>query len=238
MSSLLQLGSLPVRVFKKKIRNIHLSVHPPTGQVVVSCPERYTDDQVRALVISKMPWIRSQQRSFQNQERDAPAQYRDRESHWLWGRRLLLRVVPAKGAAHVEVRPKEIHFAIKPDWDSAKREELFERWMRGLLMEEARKLITRWEPILGVRVERLSIRRMKTKWGSCTPSKAAIALNTELAKKPRPCLEYIVVHEMLHLLEPTHNEKFRALLTQFLPRWKDRRRTLNSLPIRHEKWTY
>jgi predicted metal-dependent hydrolase len=110
--------------------------------------------------------------------------------------------------------------------------------LRGIVHVEACKLVKRWEPILGVEVQGICIRRMKTKWGSCTPSRGTISLNTELAKKPRPCLEYIVVHEMLHLLEPTHNERFRSLLTRFFPRWKDRRRTLNNLPVRHEKWTY
>lgn len=238
MARLLDLGSLQARVFKKKIRNIHLSVHPPSGHVVVSCPERYTDDQIRGYVLSRLPWVRRQQRGFLAQEREAPCKYDDRESHWLWGRRLLLRVSPGKGPASIEVRPREIHFHIKPETDSARREAFFEEWMRNLVHSEACKIVKRWEPILGVEVRGIAIRRMKTKWGSCNPAAGTFRLNTELAKKPRPCLEYIVVHEMIHLLEPTHNKRFRSLLDRFLPRWKDRRRTLNSLPVRHEKWTY
>jgi len=141
-------------------------------------------------------------------------------------------------AARVEQSPKKITLHVQPGMTLEKREELYEDWMRLKLKSAITPLIAKWQPILGVNVNGFFVQRMKTKWGSCSPTRGTIRLNTELAKKPRQCLEYIVVHEMIHLLEPTHNERFRTLLDRFMPRWTERRRTLNSLPVRHEEWSY
>ena len=238
MPDIIQLGDLAVQVFRKDIRNIHLSVYPPEGRVVISCPSRHSLEKIRAYALAKLAWIRKQQRRFQAQQRESQRKYIDRESHYIWGKRYLMCVATTDTAARVEQSPKKITLHVQPGTTLEKREELYEEWMRLKLKSAITPLIAKWQPILGVNVKGFFVQRMKTKWGSCSPTRGTIRLNTELAKKPRQCLEYIVVHEMLHLLEPTHNERFRILLDRFMPRWKERRKTLNSLPVRHEEWSY
>ena len=238
MPDIIQLGDLAVQVFRKDIRNIHLSVYPPEGRVVISCPSRHSLEKIRAYALAKLAWIRKQQRRFQAQQRESQRKYIERESHYIWGKRYLMGVATTDTAARVEQSPKKITLHVQPGTTQEKREELYEDWMRLKLKSAISPLIAKGQPILGVNVKGFFVQRMKTKWGSCSPTRGTIRLNTELAKKPRQCLEYIVVHEMLHLLEPTHNERFRKLLDRFMPRWKERRRTLNSLPVRHEEWSY
>jgi len=238
MPDIIQLGDLAVQVFRKDIRNIHLSVYPPEGRVVISCPSRHSLEKIRAYALAKLAWIRKQQRRFQAQQRESQRKYIERESHYIWGKRYLMCVATTDTAARVEQSPKKITLHVQPGATQEKREELYEDWMRFKLKSAITPLIAKWEPILGVNVKGFFVQRMKTKWGSCSPIRGTIRLNTELAKKPRQCLEYIVVHEMLHLLEPTHNARFRTLLDRFMPRWTERRKTLNSLPVRHEEWRY
>jgi predicted metal-dependent hydrolase len=238
MPDIIQLGDLAVQVFRKDIRNIHLSVYPPEGRVVISCPSRHSLEKIRAYALAKLAWIRKQQRRFQAQQRESRREYTDRESHYIWGKRYLMCVATTDTAARVEQSPKKITLHVQPGTTQEKREEIYEEWMRFKLKSAITPLIAKWQPILGVNVKGFFVQRMKTKWGSCSPTRGTIRLNTELAKKPRQCLEYIVVHEMLHLLEPTHNARFRTLLDRFMPQWKERRRTLNSLPVRHEDWAY
>ena len=238
MPDIIQLGDLAVQVFRKDIRNIHLSVYPPEGRVVISCPSRHSLEKIRAYALAKLAWIRKQQRRFQAQQRESQRKYIERESHYIWGKRYLMCVATTDTAARVEQSPKKITLHVQPGTTQEKREELYEDWMRFKLKSAITPLIAKWEPILGVNVKGFFVQRMKTKWGSCSPTRGTIRLNTELAKKPRQCLEYIVVHEMLHLLEPTHNARFRTLLDRFMPRWAERRKTLNSLPVRHEEWSY
>jgi predicted metal-dependent hydrolase len=238
MLDIIQLGDLSVQVFRKDIRNIHLSVYPPEGRVVISCPSRHSLEKIRAYALAKLAWIRKQQRRFQAQQRESRRKYIERESHYIWGKRYLMCVATTDTAARVEHSPKKITLHVQPGTTQEKREEIYEEWMRFKLKSAITPLISKWQPILGVNVKGFFVQRMKTKWGSCSPTRGTIRLNTELAKKPRQCLEYIVVHEMLHLLEPTHNERFRKLLDRFMPRWTERRKTLNSLPVRHEEWDY
>jgi predicted metal-dependent hydrolase len=238
MPDIIQLGDLAVQVFRKDIRNIHLSVYPPEGRVVISCPSRHSLEKIRAYALAKLAWIRKQQRRFQAQQRESQRKYIERESHYIWGKRYLMCVATTDTAARVEQSPKKITLHVQPGTTQEKREELYEEWMRFKLKSAITPLIAKWQPILGVNVKGFFVQRMKTKWGSCSPIRGTIRLNTELAKKPRQCLEYIVVHEMLHLLEPTHNARFRTLLDRFMPRWTERRKTLNSLPVRHEEWRY
>jgi predicted metal-dependent hydrolase len=238
MPDIIQLGDLAVQVFRKDIRNIHLSVYPPEGRVVISCPSRHSLEKIRAYALAKLAWIRKQQRRFQAQQRESQRKYIERESHYIWGKRYLMCVATTDTAARIEQSPKKITLHVQPGATQEKREELYEDWMRLKLKSAISPLIAKWQPILGVNVKGFFVQRMKTKWGSCSPTRGTIRLNTELAKKPRQCLEYIVVHEMIHLLEPTHNERFRTLLDRFMPRWTERRKTLNSLPVRHEDWSY
>ena len=238
MVTQIQLGDLTVDVIKKDIKNVHLSVYPPTGRVRISAPNRMTLDTIRVFAISKLGWIRQHQRDVRGQDRETPREFLDRESHYVWGRRYLLENHEVPAAPRVELNHNRLHLQIRPGTPSAKKESVMDEWHRALVKQAAPPLISKWEKLMGVRVDKFFVQRMKTKWGSCTPDKRAIRLNSELAKKPFQCLEYIIVHEMTHLLEPTHNRRFLTLMDQFLPRWQSCRETLNRLPVRHEHWAY
>jgi predicted metal-dependent hydrolase len=234
----LQLGDLEVEVVFKDIKNVHLSVHPPSGRVRIAAPRRMSLDTLRVFAVSKLDWIKRQQRKVREQEREPPREYLDRESHYVWGKRYLLEVVERDEAPAIELRHNKLVLYVRPGTDEAKRPALVEGWYRQQVRDAVPDLIARWEPLLNVNVARLFVQRMRTRWGGCNPATRSIRLNTDLAKKPRECLEYILVHEMLHLLEPSHNARFVGLMDQFLPRWQLYRATLNRLPVRHEHWNY
>jgi predicted metal-dependent hydrolase len=232
------LGDISVDVIKKDIKNVHLSVHPPTGRVRISAPQRMSIETIRVFAVSKLAWIKQHQQKVQTQEREAPREYLDRESHYVWGRRYLLRVVEDAERNEVQLSHNRLVLAVKPGTPPDKREAVLDEWYRHRLKEVAEPILRRWEKLIGVRSSRLYVQRMKTRWGSCNHGSKAIRLNSELAKKPQDCLEYIVVHELLHLIEPTHNRRFTHLLEQFLPDWQHRRDLLNRLPVRYEHWKY
>lgn len=238
MGRRLVLGDITIDVVLKDIKNVHLSVNPPTGRVRIAAPLRTSQDAIRLFAISKLSWIRKQQRKLRDQEREAPREYVDRESHYLWGKRYLLKVVEVEAAPSVELRHSRVMLRIRPGTDEDGRRTIMELWYREQLKAAVPPLVSKWEQLMRVRVERFFVQRMKTKWGSCSPATRSIRLNTDLAKKPRECLEYLVVHEMVHLLEPTHNERFVSLMERFYPRWRFHRERLNELPVRHEEWVY
>lgn len=234
----LQLGKITCNVQRKDIKNVHLSVHPPSGHVTVAAPEHMKLDTIRVYVISKLGWIKSQQRKMVEQERETPREYLERESHYLWGKRFLLSIIEEDRPPTVTLSHKKLLLSVRPGASEQKRQTVLDDWYREQLKAEIPALIQKWEPKLGVTVQKFYVRRMKTKWGSCTHHRGTIRLNTELAKKPKPCLEYLVVHEMAHLLEPTHNERFVGLMDLHLPNWRHIRNILNDLPVRHEAWRY
>jgi predicted metal-dependent hydrolase len=238
MATTLQIGDLSIQVTQKDIKNVHLSVHPPHGLVSIAAPLHLNESAIRAFAIGKLSWIRQQQRKLQAQERETAREYLDRESHYVWGRRCLLKVLEHDAPPSVVWRQQRLVLAVRPGMPEGRRGAVLEAWYRDQLREAAKPLTADWERRLGVRSERLFIQRMKTRWGSCNPVSRAIRLNTDLAKKPRECLEYILVHELVHLLEPTHNARFVALMDRFLPEWKQRRDQLNRLPVRHTDWAY
>jgi predicted metal-dependent hydrolase len=238
MNAQVQLGDISVAVVRKDIKIVHLSVHPPSGRVTISAPARLNLDTIRVFAISKLGWIRGQQRKLKEQERETPREYLDRESHYVWGRRYLLKIVETESPPVVELKHRTLILQVRRGTTSEKRRAILELWYREQLRLAVPALIAKWEPLLQVKVDRFFVRHMKTKWGSCSRTSRSIRLNTELAKKPPRCLEYIVVHEMLHLLEPTHNARFLALLAQFMPAWRHSRDALNRLPVRHESWGY
>jgi predicted metal-dependent hydrolase len=238
MMTTIMIGSIPVDVTMKNVRNVHLSVHPPTGRVTISAPERMKLETVRLFAISKLPWIREQQRKLASQEREPAREYVERESHYVWGKRYLLSLREAGGPPQVALTPTRLVLWTHRGASERSREAAVEKWYRDQLKRAVPKLIARWEPVIGVRIERFYVQRMKTKWGSCNHRAGTIRLNSELAKKPRGCLEYLVVHELVHLLEPTHNARFQALMDRFMPQWKARRDALNRLPVRGEEWEY
>lgn len=238
MITQLDLGDIRVDVIRKGIRNVHLSVYPPTGRVRITAPERMTLEAIRLFAIGKLAWIKRQRRNFAAQERETAREYLERESHYVWGQRYLLRLVEGRQAQGVELLPRHMVLHVRPGSDRVQREAVVEAWYRLLIREESASLIAKWEVRLGVTVNRLFVQRMKTRWGSCNHLKGHIRLNTELVKKPRRCLEYIVLHEMIHLLESTHDKNFVALMNRHMPNWKEHRDELNRLPVRHDDWLY
>lgn len=236
MQDVLDLGGLQVEVTRKAIKHVHLSVLPPDGKVRVAAPQGMALDTLRLFVIARLAWIRAQQRKLQAQERETPREFLNKESHDVWGKRYLLDIRHADAAPAVSVTPRLLRLQVRPGTDPARCEAVLEGWYRQQVRAAVPALLGRWEPRLGVKAGRVFVQRMKTQWSSCTPATGSIRLNTDLARKPPECLEYIVVHELMHLLEPTHNARFSALMDQHLPHWQQLRARLNRLPVRHEAW--
>ena len=234
----IDVGGIPVDVVFKKIKNIHLSVHPPTGRVRISVPRWMSIDTIRVYAISKIDWIRKHQKKFQEQARETYREYIDRESHFVWGKRYLMKVNEENHPPSVELKHNQMILTVRPGARIAKREEVVTAWYREQVTQAVIPLVAKWEPMLGVKVNALHVRRMKTLWGSCTPSKRTIRLNTEIAKKPPECLEYVLVHELLHILEPSHNARFVSLMDKFMPQWRHVRDELNRAPLGHVEWEY
>jgi predicted metal-dependent hydrolase len=232
------LGDIAVDVVQKDIKNIHLSVYPPTGRVHISAPLRMDIDTIRVFAITKLGWIKSQQHKLSEQERETPREYLERESHYVWGRRYLLKIDEQDSPACVELKHTKMILRIRPSTSPEKKQEILEAWYREQLKAALPSLLAKWEQLIGVKVERCFVQKMRTKWGSCSHHSKNIRLNTDLAKKPPECLEYIVVHELTHLLEPTHNSHFVALMDHFMPKWRFYKDQLNKLPVRHVNWDY
>ncbi|MCK5802095.1 MAG: M48 family metallopeptidase [Lentisphaeria bacterium] len=238
MMSQIKLGDIMVDVILKDIKNVHLSVHPPTGRVRISAPKHMSIDTIRIFAISKLNWIKRKQTELQEQERETPREYLDHESHYVWGKRFLLTISECEGSPRIELEHNRMLLRVRPCMAADKRQALVEGWCREQLKKALPPLLARWQSLLGVKVERFFVQRMKTRWGSCNHKARTIRLNTELVKKPITCLEYIVVHELVHLLEPTHNARFVALMDRYMPSSQFHRQVLNRLPIRREKWNY
>lgn len=238
MQTSIELGGITLDVVRKDIRNVHLSVHPPSGRVTIAAPQRMNLDTLRLFAIGKLGWIRQQQRDLRGQERESRREYLDRESHYVWGKRYLLKLVEVEAAPAVQLSHSRLALRVRPGADEAARAAVLSGWYRQQLKAAAAPLIATWQPRLKVTVNRVHVQQMKTRWGSANPSARTIRLNTELAKKPVACLEYIVLHEMAHLIEPTHGPRFVALMDRCMPGWRETRKLLNELPARHEHWNY
>lgn len=236
MTETIHIGDLSIQVTKKDVKNVHLSVHPPDGRVTLVAPTATRLEVARAYAISKLGWIREQQRQLQNQARETPRQFIERESHYLWGRRYLMTVRYRDAKPGVTLDHKRITLTVRPGSDARRRAEVIHDWHRSLLHEVVPALIRKWEPKLKVEVSHYFLQRMKTKWGSCNYKAGHIRLNTELVKKPKDLLEYVVVHEMVHLLEPTHSDRFLAILGEHYPSWREARAELNELLLTAEVW--
>ena len=236
MTETIQLGDIAIAVTRKAIKHVHLSVHPPAGRVTLVAPTGTRLEVARAYAISKLGWIRDRQAKLHAQARETPRQFIERESHYLWGRRHLLTVVERDTKPGVSLDHKRITLTVRPGSDTDKRAEAIHEWHKALLHAVVPSLIDKWEQRLQVNVARYFLQRMKTKWGSCNPAARHIRLNTELVKKPKDLLEYVIVHEMVHLLEPTHSDRFVAILGEHYPTWREARAELNELPLTAEVW--
>ncbi|MFY9341985.1 MAG: SprT family zinc-dependent metalloprotease [Planctomycetota bacterium] len=233
MATTLELGGTSVDVVRRDIKRVQLTVHPPTGRVRIAAPGRVALETLRLFAIAKLPWIRRQQHRMQGQVRETRRDFVDRESHYVWGRRYLMKVIEG-GAAGVDLRPRTLLLAVRPGASTDEREAVLAKWYRRQVHDAAQVLLERWARGLGVEVRGLRVRRMKTKWGSCSPNTGTVLLNTELAKKPAECLHYVVAHELLHLIDRSHGPRFVAMLDRLMPRWRDTREMLNRLPLRAE----
>lgn len=236
MAETIRLGDIAIDVTRKDVKHVHLSVHPPSGRITLVAPRATRLEVARAYAASRIGWIRAQQAKLRGQARETPRQYVERESHYLWGRRYLLSVVEQDSKPGVSLGHRRITLAVRTGSSAAKREEVMQDWQRSLLHEAVPGLIRKWEARLGVQVAGYFLQRMKTRWGGCNHRARTIRLNTELVKKPRDLLEYVLVHEMLHLVEPTHSERFLALLGQHYPAWREARAELNQLPLAAIEW--
>lgn len=235
----IEVNGLIVDVVRKQIKNLHLAVYPPNGRIRVAAPMRVNDEAVRLAVISKLGWIKRQQVKFEEQERESIREYVSGESHYFQGNRYLLNVIEHNGTPYVKIRNKKrIDLFIRPNSTHTQRERVFSAWYREHLREVLSSLIAKWEKKIGVRADDWVIKKMKTKWGSCNIENRRILINLELAKKSERCLEYIVAHELIHLLERLHNDKFLSLMNKFMPNWKQYRDELNRMPLAHAEWEY
>jgi len=232
-------AGIVVEVVRKDIKNLHLGVYPPHGRVRVAAPLVVSDEAVRLAVIDKLAWIKRQKSKFAEQPRQSKREMVNGESHYYLGRRYRLRVHEQDGPARVAVRGiASLDLFVRPGTRAEQREAVLLRWHRAQLKALIPPLLEKWQPILGVQVADWGIKKMKTKWGACNSKAGRLWLNLELAKKPVQCLEYIIVHELIHLLERHHNDRFRALMDQFMPPWRLYREELNRAPLGYEKWEY
>lgn len=237
MTETLQIGDVSIVVTRKAVKNVHLCVHPPLGHVTLVAPTATRLDVVRAYAIAKLGWIRDQQTQLLAQARETPRQFVERETHSLWGRRYLLSVVEQDAKPAVTHDHQRITLSVRPGSTLAKRKAVMDAWQRTLMHQAVPALIAKWEAKLGVKVRGYFLQRMKTQWGGCTPWAGNIRLNTELVKKPKDLLDYVVLHEMLHLIEARHSKRFMALLDKHYPAWREARAELNTLPLAVEAWT-
>jgi predicted metal-dependent hydrolase len=232
-------SNLSIDVVRKDIKNMHLAVYPPTGRVRIAAPLGVNDEAVRLFAISKIAWIRKHQRNFVSQDRQSPREYKQRESHYFQGKRYLLRITEQEAPASVKLKSKTyIDLFVRPNSTMEQKQSILNEWYRRELKKLIPALIEKWEQKIGVKVSDWQVKQMKTKWGTCNIEEKRIWINLELAKKPLHCLEYIIVHEMLHLIERHHNDRFMALMEKYMPQWKFFKEELNRFPVSHGKWSY
>jgi len=235
----IEIDGLAVEVVRKEIKHLHVGVYPPTGRVRVAAPRRLDDEAVRLAVVSRLGWIRRKQKEFAGQDRQSQREMVTGESHYFQGRRYLLNVIECDGPAGVRLAGKtSMELRVPPAFGRAQRDVVLQRWYRRQLRALLPALVAKWEPRVGVTVSEVRIKRMKTRWGSCNAPARRVWLNLELIKKPVVCLEYVLVHELVHLHERHHNETFLAWMDTLLPTWRVYRDELNRAPLAHEKWIY
>lgn len=236
-SHTITVGGLTVEIVRKPIKNLHLGVYPPEGRVRVAAPLAVDDEAVRLAVVGKLGWIKRQRAKFQAQSRQSERRMVSGESHYFLGQRHRLRVHETTGALRIALRGKAtLDLFVRPETTTERREQVLHDFYRAELKRLVPELLEKWQPKLGAEARAWGIKRMKTKWGSCNIDARRIWLNLELAKKPVQCLEYILVHELAHLKERHHNDRFTALLDHHLPQWRLLRDQLNSSPLANERW--
>lgn len=237
--SSITVSGINVQVVRKDIKNLHLAVYPPDGQVRVAVPKHVSDDNVRLAVVQKLTWIKKQQQDFLDQPRQSEREYISGECHYFFGKRCRLELIGRNGAPEIKLlKSGKLKLFVRPEASVESKEKVLNDWYRKELKKVIPELLDKWQAIIGKRADAWGVKKMKTKWGSCNIEQRRIWLNLELAKKPPECLEYILVHELIHLHERHHNQRFKELLEQFLPHWRTSQKTLNTSPLAHEEWEY
>jgi predicted metal-dependent hydrolase len=235
----LKVSGIDVQVVRKGIKNLHLAVYPPDGHVRVAVPEHVTDDNVRLAVVAKLSWIKRQQKELQGQPRQSERLYISGECHYVLGKRYRLQLIERDAKPEVQLlKSGKLKLYVRPGATTETKEQILSTWYREELKRIIPRLLDKWQPVIGRKAKDWGVKKMKTKWGSCNTEAHRIWLNLELAKKPPECLEYILVHELVHLHERHHNQRFRELLDKFLPNWRNSKKTLNTSPLAHEEWGY
>lgn len=233
-----EIGSIAMQLNRKAIKNLHISVLPPDGRVRVSAPESMTETAIRMAVISRIPWIKKQQSDFAKQPRQSDREMVSGECHYLWGRRYRLNLIERSGKHEIKLGRGRLHLYVNPATTLENKAMVLSSYYRDALKARIAELLPVWEDKIGVIAADWGVKKMKTKWGSCNIQAKRIWLNLELAKKPPECLEYILVHELVHLLERNHNERFKGYMDKLLPDWRERRDLLNRMPLAHNNWIY
>jgi len=232
-------GQYTIDVVKKDIKNMHLAVYPPNGRIRIAVPKQLDDETIRLHIVSKLSWIKKNIAKFEQADRLSSLDYVSGESHYLEGKRYLLNVISDASINQIKLRGKTyIDLYEKHGTPVGHRPLMIQEWYRARLKVRIEPLIAKWQDVIGVQINEWAVKQMKTKWGTCNTRAKRIWINLELAKKPDDCLEYIIVHELMHLIEKHHNENFKALMDRYLPDWRVRKDRLNRLPLSHEEWEY
>ncbi len=233
------INDIIIDVVRKDIKNLHLAVYPPLGRVRIAAPKKMDNDAIRLFVISKLPWIKKHKIKFKEQVRQLPREYVSGESHYFQGKRYLLNVIYAEGINRVSLRNKTyIDLFLDKDSSLEQRHQLMTEWYRNQMKVQMLPIIRKWQKKIGLSADEYRIKQMKTKWGSCSINSKRIWLNLELIKKPQHCMEYIIVHELVHFLERRHNDRFIAYMDKFMPQWHIYRDELNCFALNHAHWKY
>ena len=232
-------GGITIQVVRKAIKNLHLGVYPPNGRVRVAAPLAVSDEAVRLAVVGKLGWIKRQRLKFENQPRQSIREMVSGESHYYLGRRYRLRVVNQAGVGRIHF-PNSITMELQIPQSAGieTRLRVLDGFYRGRLRELVPPMLDKWQKELGVQVAEWGIKKMKTRWGSCNSRARRVWINLELAKKPVACIDYLVLHELVHLVERNHGDRFIALMDKHLPHWRLHRQELNAAPLGNERWGY
>ncbi len=235
----MQVGEIIIDIVKKDIKNLHLGVYPPDGRVRIAAPLRLKDDAIRVFAVSKLAWIKKKQEKYSAQERQSRREYISRESHYYEGRRFLLKVIYNNAPPYVEIRNKtHIDLYVRPGASHKQRKKAMTEWYRTQLKKKIPEIIEKWQKVIRVEIDDWGVKQMRTRWGTCNQKAKRIWINLELAKKPTHCLDFIIVHEMVHLLESNHNDQFRAYMDEFIPQWRKYKEELNQSVLSHDGWSY
>ena len=235
----IQVGEISIDIVKKDIKNLHLGVYPPDGRVRIAAPLRLKDDAIRVFAVSKLAWIKKKQANYRAQERQSKREYVSRESHYYEGKRYLLKVIYQDAPPCVEIRNKtHIDLYVRPGANREQRKKVMTEWYRAQLKKKIPDIVEQWQKVIEVNVDDWGVKQMRTRWGTCNQKAKRIWINLELAKKPTHCLDFIVVHEMVHLLEKNHNDQFKAYMDEFIPQWRKYKEELNQSVLSHDDWSY